>query len=221
MDFIKCLQKDLCELAMPERARVFQSFFKTSPGQYGEGDQFLGVAMPDIRAVVKAHRGDWSLGLAESLLRSEWHEVRMAGTIMLVHLAKALPQEVQDLYVAELGKGINNWDLVDVSAPSLFAEAPEALLKKLFSSTNLWQRRAAIVGSWGRIKKGDPELILQFARGICDDPRDLTHKATGWMLREVGKKCGDTVLRKFLAEMGDRLPRTTVRYAMEILRKKM
>jgi 3-methyladenine DNA glycosylase AlkD len=212
--------KELRAKATPERARVSQSFFKTGPGEYGEGDRFLGVAMPETRAIVRAHKADWSLGAAQELLQSEWHEVRMAGAIMLVELFKTQPKEVTEVYVSVLGQVINNWDLVDVSAPYIFAEAPEALLKKLFTSSNLWERRAAIVGSWGRIKRGEPALIFEFARGMCDDPRDLTHKATGWMLREVGKRCGDEVLLEFLGEMGGRLPRTTVRYAMEILKKK-
>jgi len=216
-------------LADPAKAEVLRRFFKTGPGEYGEGDRFLGIQVPSIRALVPAGRGLTLDGL-DPLMRSAWHEERMLGCFLVADRAKRA-QKARDLgllqgchaYYMDRRKGINNWDLVDLSAEHVVGawlwEKPEerGLLKALSSSRILWDRRIAVLASFHFIKRGQPQPTLQLCEGLLSDKEDLMHKACGWMLREVGKRCSLGALRGFLQQHGKAMPRTMLRYSIERL----
>jgi 3-methyladenine DNA glycosylase AlkD len=216
-------------MADPAKAQVLAGFFKTGPGQYGEGDRFLGVSLPQIRGLLPPGRG---LGLRQldPLLASPWHEERVLGALLLADRARRC-QQARDLpglracarhYLARRA-GINNWDLVDLSAPAvvgawLYEEPSERRrLKALAAAPRLWDRRVAMLATFHFIQRGDPGPTLSLCRLLLDDPQDLMHKASGWMLREAGKRCGLAPLREFLAAHGRAMPRTMLRYAIERL----
>lgn len=212
----------LDRLADPRQAAILQRFFKTGPGEYGQGDQFLGIKVPPVRAVAKMHR---SLPLAQvqCLLRSPVHEKRLAALVILVlQFAKAdagRRQRIYDLYLRNT-RWINNWDLVDVSAEHivggyLFDKDRDVLLK-LARSPLLWERRIAMVATFYFIRRCDFAYTLRLARMLLKDEHDLIHKAAGWMLREVGKR-DVAPLRRFLDTHAGRMPRTMLRYAIERL----
>lgn len=214
------LTRRLRRAADPTRARLLQGFFKTGPGQYGEGDRFLGLRLPAIRALARESR-DLPLDEIGRLLASPWHEARLLALVILADAyAKADPvrqRAIYRLYISSTDR-INNWDLVDVSAPRivgahLFARS-RAPLARLAKSTSLWERRIAILATLYFITRGEVEDTLAIARTLLDDRHDLIHKAVGWMLREVGKR-NRGALEGFLHRYAPTMPRTALRYAIE------
>lgn len=204
-------------------AANLQWFFKTGPGQYGEGDQFIGVKVPMIRAICKESK---SLPLVEvqKLIESPIHEHRMAGLIILTmqYPKAADKQAIYDLYIDELARGnVNNWDLVDVTCRGIVGEhlrhGDRTKLFELAKSPKLWERRTAIISTFPYIAAGDPTTSLELAGLLLHDTHDLMHKAVGWTLREVGKRCDLKLLTDFLDEHAAAMPRTTLRYAIEHL----
>jgi 3-methyladenine DNA glycosylase AlkD len=214
------IQKRLRGFATKEKADVLQRFFKTGPGQYGEGDKFLGVMVPDIRQVVKEYR-DAPLAEVVKLMRSAWHEERVCALLTLVDQFErgdeALRKKVFSLYLKNT-RFINNWDLVDLSAPKIVGPyldgGPRSLLYRFVRSKNLWERRIAILATFPYIRKGDFVDALALSEKLLADDEDLMHKAVGWMLREVGKK-DVSVLEAFLKKHHHVMPRTALRYAIE------
>ena len=205
--------------ANPRQAEHHLRFFKTGPGEYGEGDCFLGLTVPQVRSVSK-RCGGVNLEEIRRLLDSPWHEVRLCALqIMVLQFRKAGEAErerIVSLYL-ERTERINNWDLVDLSVSILgewYSGRDRAELYELAYSRNLWERRMAIVSTHVFIKRGDIGDTLRIAGILLSDPHDLTHKAVGWMLREVGKQ-DITALKSFLAEHYAMLPRTALRYAIE------
>ena len=218
------IQKDLRKLATLERKKTNEYFFKTGVGQYGHGDIFLGVRVPDSRLLALKNI-DTEFSDLEVLLESPFHEDRLLALHILVYkYEKVKDEKVKDrlaLFYLKNLKGVNNWDLVDASAHYIFGEylfrnkEKESLREKLIKSKNLWERRVAIVSTWHTIRKGETSDILRLSSLVLSDKEDLMHKATGWMLREMGKNCNPDILRKFLKENIKNLPRTTLRYAIE------
>lgn len=213
-------QAALRDLADPEIAGHSQRFFKTGEGEYAEGDQFLGIRVPNIRKVARRFK-QLSLAEIEKLLHSDFHEERLCGLIMMANRAKkAKPEEQKKLYDLYLLNAdyINNWDLVDVSAEHvvgryLFSN-DRAILYELAQSDELWERRIAIMSTYHFIKNNDFEDTLAIAELLLDDEHDLIHKASGWMLREVGNRDMDAEER-FLKKHVLQMPRTMLRYAIE------
>ena len=214
------IQQRLRQRATKEKADVLQRFFKTGPGQYGEGDKFLGVMVPNIRAVVKEFR-DIPLSEVETLLRSPWHEERLCALLLLVHQFEkgddGQRKRIYTLYLRST-RYINNWDLVDLSAPKIVGAfldgGSRSLLYRFVRSKSLWERRIAILATFHAIRKGDFTDALALSERLFGDDEDLMHKAVGWMLREVGKK-DVSVLEGFLRKHHHRMPRTALRYAIE------
>ena len=214
------IQSRLRSLASPETARILQGFFKTGPGQYGEGDVFLGIKVPMVRAVSKEFP-DAGLETAVELLHSRFHEERLLALLFLMrHFAAGDAHERRSAYLAYLANTarINNWDLVDLSAPQVvgayLADQPRAPLYQLVRSPGLWERRIAMVATLHFIRRGDFNDTLQLAEHLLHDREDLMHKATGWMLREVGKR-DQARLETFLDQHVRAMPRTMLRYAIE------
>jgi 3-methyladenine DNA glycosylase AlkD len=210
----------LQELADPETARNLQRFFKTGPGEYGEGDQFLGIKVPPLRTVVRAFQ-DLALDEVETLLHSGYHEAR--GLALLIWVRRFpkddddTREEIHHRYLANTAH-VNNWDLVDASAPTLvgnfLAGRGRALLVHLAQSDSLWERRIAVVATGHFIRDDDFADTLKIVKLLLHDDEDLIHKACGWMLREVGKR-DQEVLETFLGEHYATMPRTMLRYAIE------
>lgn len=205
--------------AHPEKVAHVQRFFKTGPGQYGEGDVFWGIPTPEIRAVVKQGR-DVPLAEIEVLLEDAIHEVRACAVLLLVARFdkgdEAQRAEVIDLYVRRAQR-INNWDLVDISCAIVgrwLEDKERSLLYRWADSANMWEQRIAVVSTLPLIKKGDFKDILALTEKLMGHKHDLMHKAMGWMLREVGKK-DKAVLEGFLDKYVRLLARTTLRYAIE------
>ena len=201
----------------PEKARILPRFFKTGKGEYGEGDRFMGVTVPNIRRVTKSNK-DVSLDLVEKLLQSEWHEVRMCAVLLLVEKFKKQEEAVLEIYLRNTER-INNWDLVDLSAPQivgayLLNKSDRSLLYLLAKSKSLWERRIAIVSTLTFIRNGQFDDTIAISEMLLEDSHDLIHKATGWMLREMGKRDLD-LLRDFLSKHSGTMSRTTLRYAIE------
>jgi len=214
------VQKELESLGDAKIAAFSQQFFKTGPGQYGEGDVFRGIRVPALRRVAKDHR---QLALPETLklLCSPYHEDRLAALLILIHHyaggSDAVRTRVYNSYLKHT-RLINNWDLVDCSAPQIVGAhlygKDRALLYKLARSRNLWERRIAIIATFHFIKRGEVVDTLKLAPVLLSDPEDLIHKAVGWMLREAGKRdLGST--ESFLREHYQSMPRTMLRYAIE------
>jgi 3-methyladenine DNA glycosylase AlkD len=217
---IREIQKRLRQFASREKAAVLQRFFKTGPGEYGEGDRFLGVVVPDIRKTVREFR-DAPRDAVIELLRSSWHEERLLALLILVHQFEhgdaVLRKEVYSLYLRNT-RYINNWDLVDLTAPKIVGPyldgGPRTLLYRFVRSGSLWERRIAMLATFPYIRKGDFSDALALSEMLLEDDEDLMHKAVGWMLREVGKK--DTeALERFLKTHCRKMPRTALRYAIE------
>jgi len=219
------VQAELARLADPAQAAALQRFFKTGPGEYAEGDRFRGLKTPQVRGVVKRASG---LPLAEiaRLVESPWHEDRTTGLLVVVrrfeHATEpAVRRELYDFYLAAAKAGrINNWDLVDITAPQIaggwLRERPERArtLDRLAGSGLLWERRIAVLATLHFIRCGEYGDTLRLAAALLGDPHDLMHKAVGWMLREVGKR-DRAALDGFLATHAARMPRTMLRYAIE------
>ena len=218
------VQKEIQALANRGRAHDLQKFFQTAPGQYGEGDVFLGLTVPQVRAIAREHKGI-SLREIEVLIRSKFHEARLCGLVILTLQYKATKEgkekkKLFDLYMRAMTGGyINNWDLVDVTAPIMGeylidTDDPYILLSKLAKSKSLWQRRVSIVFTFAFIRSGDIEPTFEIAEKLLGDQHDLIHKAVGWALREAGKLNG-VELRNFLSAHSHEMPRTMLRYSIE------
>lgn len=214
----------LSEVADPADAAFLQRFFKTGPGQYGEGDVFIGVRVPATRGVVRRFRELPPQGLdydeLDELLDSPVHEHRLAGALLLVARYKKDPQGVFERYLAAVRRGrINNWDLVDASSEFIvgehLADRDRALLDELAASGSLWERRVAVLATFQFIKNGDPSTTFALAERLLTDREDLMHKAVGWMLREVGKRVSREQLTGFLDAHAAAMPRTMLSYATE------
>jgi 3-methyladenine DNA glycosylase AlkD len=217
---LRAIREKLHAAARPEAAPVLKSFFKTGPGQYGEGDQFLGVKIPDTRRIVRE-----SDPLEESdivpLLRSPIHEERLLALLILVRRYErgdtTAREAVVKLFLAE-ARFVNNWDLVDTSAPYILGpwllDRDRSILEKMAKSPVLWDRRIAILATFAFIRANDFTWTLKLSEMLLGDSHDLTHKAVGWMLREVGNR-DEMALRGFLDRHVSKMPRTMLRYAIE------
>ncbi len=217
---LAALSAELQELANPERAVHSLRFFKTGPGQYGEGDKFLGLTVPMMRGLVRKYR-ELDDASALSLLESSWHEERLIALLLLVQGYDRGDESRRDrIHRAYLSstRQINNWDLVDVSAEYIIGQhlgtGDSGLLEQLARSGNMWERRIAIVSTFHFIKRNEFGPTLKIAALLRRDSHDLIHKAVGWMLREVGKRDRKT-LDGFLAKHYQQMPRTMLRYAIE------
>ena len=224
-----------------EQRHVLMGFFKTGPGEYGEGDEFLGLKVPQTREVVRAAK-DLPLSEVPVLLMSHWHEVRLCGLLIMVdmfekqatkrltHDAKAICKrdEILTMYL-KYAEQANNWDLVDLSAPKILGhwlllptnlgdgteDYKRQVLDELAQSSNLWRQRMSIVCTWKTSQMGDASWCLRYAEIHLHHPHDLMHKAVGWMLREMGKRVSMELLREFLRQHAHEMPRTALRYAIE------
>ena len=223
-----------------EQRRVLMGFFKTAPGEYGYGDEFLGMKVPQTREVVKAAGIDFPLAEVPELLMNRWHEVRLCGFLILVDKfekqatrrlendseAIAKRDEIVTMYL-KYAEQANNWDLVDLSVPKILGHwlmLPSNLsdkdyklkiLDSLAQSDNLWKQRMSIVCTWKTSQMGDPSWCLRYAEIHLHHTHDLMHKAVGWMLREMGKRCSMDLLQEFLRQHAHEMPRTMLRYAIE------
>ncbi len=216
------LQSELQKLSNPQRAKSLQRFFKTGKGEYGEGDQFVGLTLPQIREVTKKYAG-LKLPEIRELLHSKIHEHRALALIILKNkYRKADTKNKAIIYKCYLqnSRHINNWDLVDMSAPNIVGDflinKSRQILDQLAKSNLLWDRRIAVLATFTFIKNNDFADSLRIAQILLNDKEDLMHKAVGWMLREIGKK-DQKVLEKFLKQQAPNMPRTMLRYALEKL----
>jgi len=219
------LIKDLDRLKNPVKSKLLQRFFKTGKGQYGEGDIFLGVMVPQQREVAKKYK-DLGLDKVQTLLDSKIHEYRLVALLILMTKYKRVDEkkkkQIVDFYLKNT-KNINNWDLVDLSCRYIlgayFFDKDRKIFYKLARSKKLWERRIAIISTaWfiGKSRFGDTIKISEI---LLRDKHDLIHKAVGWMLREVGKR-DRKVLENFLDKYSKIMPRTCLRYAIEKLDEK-
>ena len=214
------IEKELQDLADDQIAAHSSRFFKTGPGQYGEGDKFLGIRVPVLRKTARKHR-NLDLASAEKLLHSAYHEIRLTALLILVECYKqgdgGVQEDIYELYLKNR-RCINNWDLVDVSAPHIVGRYLEhrdrTILYTLAASDNLWERRIAILATFHFIRGESFAETLKLAEILCHDEHDLLHKAVGWMLREVGNRDLDREVA-FLDNHYKKLPRAMLRYAIE------
>jgi 3-methyladenine DNA glycosylase AlkD len=216
---IGTIRKRMRDLADPERARLLQKFFKTGPGEYGEGDLFLGLRVPQVRSMVKEHRS-LDLGSVERLLHSWIHEERLFALLVMVtryRREEPLRGKIYRLYLDNT-RWINNWDLVDVTAGHIVGahlrDRDRSILRRLCRSESLWERRIAVMSTFHFVRRGDFEETLGLVESLLGDGEDLIHKAAGWMLREVGKR-DRRVEERFLRTHCRVMPRTMLRYAIE------
>jgi len=219
-----------------QQRRQLMRFFKTGKGDYGEGDEFLGLKVPQTREVVR-HATDLPLSQIPELLASSYHEVRLCGLLLLVwkferqatrrladdERAIAGRDEVVTMYL-DYADRANNWDLVDLSAPKILGRwlllptrlgDKQQIVDSLAASDNLWRQRMSMVCTWTTSRQGDPSWCLRYALWHLHHPHDLMHKAVGWMLREMGTRVDMDLLRDFLEQHVHEMPRTTLRYAIE------
>ena len=220
-----------------KQRQVLMGFFKTGPGEYGEGDEFLGLKVPQTREIVKLAVRDTPLDEVPELLMSHWHEVRLCGLLMLVEKFSKLATKrltndekaidgrdtIVTMYL-QYADHANNWDLVDLSAPKILGlwlllptrlGDKQQIIDELAKSPCLWRQRMSMVCTWKTTQQGDPSWCLRYAEMHLHHPHDLMHKAVGWMLREMGKRCSMDLLRQFLERHAHEMPRTALRYAIE------
>jgi 3-methyladenine DNA glycosylase AlkD len=221
------LIKKLKSKENPEKAKLLARFFKTGKGQYGEGDLFLGITVPESRKI--AHKY-YELPLSDisKIINNKYHEVRLVSILILVHKYRQIKsekdgREIVDFYLSQT-KYINNWDLVDLSAGYIIGDylinKNKNILIKLAKSKNLWERRIAIISTFGFIYKNESEWTFKIVEILMNDKHDLIHKACGWMLREVGKRVSESELTSFLDIYVTKMPRTMLHYAIERLPEK-
>ena len=216
----KTITNKLQALSNAEKREIFPRFFKAGKGEYGEGDRFLGVTVPNIRAIAKLHK-DISIEEIRELIQSEWHEVRLCALIIMVEKSKkkdeALRKELFNLYLSQT-KRINNWNLVDLSCRFIIGEylldKSRDILYHLAQSPLLWDNRIAIVSTYAFIRKGQLEDTYALSDLMMHHPHDLMHKAIGWMLREAGKRDSERLYDYVMSHRAD-MPRTMLRYAIE------
>jgi methionine-S-sulfoxide reductase len=209
--------KELIQYSDPEKKAVLPRFFKTGRGEYGEGDRFLGVVVPSTRKVAKQFK-DSSYEVLEALLESEWHECRLCALLILIEKYKQSPEDAVNFYLGHTA-GINNWDLVDLSAPYILGDylsnqENRRILYELAGSPDMWEQRISVVSTLMLIRRGFYMDTIELAKKFIDTKHDLIQKAVGWMLREVGKRNEDLLI-SFLDEYRHRMPRTMLRYAIE------
>ena len=241
----------MVSLRNDEQRRVLMGFFKTGPGEYGYGDEFLGLKVPQTREVVKAalnvskepltvNPEPLTIDEVPELLANRWHEVRLCGFLILVAKFEKLAtkrlendveaikgrDEILTMYL-QYAEQANNWDLVDLSAPKILGHwllLPSHLgdknykiktIDELAASDCLWKQRMSIVCTWKTSQMGDPSWCMRYAKIHLHHPHDLMHKAVGWMLREMGKRCSMDLLREFLQQHAHEMPRTMLRYSIE------
>ncbi len=219
------IRSELAELADAERAAGMARYFQARPGGYGEGDRFLGIAVPPQRAIARRHAASTSLADVDELLGSPWHEERLTALFVLVRRSERADdderQRIVDLFLRRRDR-VDNWDLVDASAPYLLGPwlldrddaAADAVLDELAGSASVWDRRIAVMATFAGVRAGRPEATLRLADRLLTDPADLIHKAVGWMLREVGNR-DRARAEAFLGPRYGRMPRTMLRYAIE------
>ena len=216
----KTITSELQALTNAEKREIFPRFFKAGKGEYGEGDRFLGVTVPNIRAIAKLHK-DISIEEIRELIQSEWHEVRLCALSIMVEKSKkkdeALRKELFNLYLSQT-KRINNWDLVDLSCRFIIGEylldKSRDILYQLAQSSLLWDNRIAIVSTYAFIRKGQLEDTYALSDLMMQHSHDLMHKAIGWMLREAGKRNPERLYDYVMSHRAD-MPRTMLRYAIE------
>jgi 3-methyladenine DNA glycosylase AlkD len=226
MKTIKDLKIVLKKCADPQRAKNSQWFFKTGKGEYGEGDIFLGINNPKAREIAREF---CSLAISDlsKIIKSKFHEERLIVLLILVDKFQKADENgkrgIYNFYLKHT-KYINNWDLVDLSADKIVGAYLEnrdkKILYKLAKSKNLWERRIAILSTFHYIRRCNPKEALEIAEILLNDKQDLIHKAVGWMLREIGKHCGEEIEEKFLRKYHKIMPRTMLRYAIERFNEK-
>jgi 3-methyladenine DNA glycosylase AlkD len=214
------IKREMSQLSDPDRAKNLSWFFKTGKGQYGEGDIFLGIIVPEQRKVAKKYV-NLSLDDLQELLSSKVHEHRFTALVILISkyrkAEKSGKKEIFNFYLKNT-ENVNNWDLVDLSAPRIVGnyllDRERSILYKLAKSDSLWERRISILSTFAFIGKKDFEDALNISELLLDDEHDLIHKAVGWALREIGKR-DQNVEERFLAKHYLHMPRTMLRYAIE------
>jgi len=214
------LKTELDRLKNPVKAAIYQRFFKTGKGEYGEGDVFLGITVPEQRKIAREYLA-LPLNDVGKMLSSKIHEYRVVALMILSAKFRSSDEKgkgkITKFYLHNLA-GVNNWDLVDGSAPTILGEyllkRNRAILYKMALSKNLWERRVAVMATFAFTKEGQFDDTIEIAKILLSDKHDLIHKAVGWMLREIGKK-DETVLKHFLDENCTKKPRTMLRYAIE------
>lgn len=206
-----------------EKRKILSRFFKTGKGEYGEGDQFLGIPIPCQRSIAKKYNTQCSFGDIEKLLKSGWHEFRLIGLFILVYRFKWADKEEKKkifyFYIQNISS-VNNWDLVDTTTPHIVGEymvlrpREKKRLYHWVRSKNIWERRISLLATFAFIKRNQYEESRILAETLLEDKHDLIHKASGWMLREIGKRDGQ-ILKSFLKSFSHKMPRTMLRYAIE------
>ena len=218
--FTNTITAELQALSQEEKRRILPRFFKTGKGEYGEGDKFLGVTVPNVRVVARKYKAA-NLNNVRELMESEWHEVRLCALLIMVECCKKADEATRkvffDLYLS-LTARINNWDLVDLSCPSIIGEylldKPRNILYQLADSPLLWDNRIAIVSTYALIRHNQLDDTFALAVKMMSHQHDLMHKAIGWMLREAGKR-DEQRLYDFVMQYRQQMPRTMLRYAIE------
>jgi 3-methyladenine DNA glycosylase AlkD len=227
MNRLKELRSELKLASSPDKAISSARFFKTNPGEYGEGDEFIGVTVPEQHKIAKRYK-DLSLVDLDVLITSKVHEERLTAIFILVLQYSsgdnAKKEAIYNFYLLHL-EDINNWDLVDSSAEYIVGgwlmNKDKTMLTRLAKSKTIWERRIAMLSTFHFIKNGDPSDALNIAELLIHDNHDLIQKAVGWMLREIGKRCSQEIEEKFLAKRYKTMPRTTLRYAIERFPEKL
>jgi 3-methyladenine DNA glycosylase AlkD len=217
---ISKIKKRLRQYAVKDKAPLLMRYFKTGPGEYAEGDMFIGTMVPFIRKVAREFK-DAPLKEIQELLRSRIHEERLAALLILIYKFRSADKinrkKIYQLYLKNAGY-INNWDLVDLSAPHIIGgyldAADRSMLYELAVSNNLWKRRMAIIATLPYIKNDDFKDTIKISMILNSDKEDLIHKAVGWMLREIGKR-NVRILEQYLSANSKTMPRTMLRYAIE------
>jgi 3-methyladenine DNA glycosylase AlkD len=230
------IEQELIKLKNPQKAKDLARFFKTKKGEYGEGDFFLGITVPKTREIAKKHSADGiKLTDLQKVLKSKYHEIRLAGLLILVDKFKKAEKlsaserekeqkKIVDFYLKNT-RYINNWDLVDLSCHYVLGayllkqkdKSDRKILFKLAKSKNILERRIGIVSTFAFIYAGEYKTTFEISEILLKDEHDLIHKAVGWMLREVGKRVSEKELENFLKKNGKTMPRTALRYAIERL----
>jgi len=212
------VKKELQEKANPEKAKQLQRFFKTGKGQYGEGDIFLGITVPEQRKTAKKFK-EIELKEIKKLIQTNIHEHRLVGLLILIEKYNKTDnkKEIVDFYLANT-KYVNNWDLVDLTSHKILGDylidKDRSILYELANSDDLWEKRISIISTFAFINKNDFTDSLKIAKILLHDKHDLIHKAVGWMLREIGKK-NQNIEEIFLKEYYKVMPRTMLRYAIK------
>jgi 3-methyladenine DNA glycosylase AlkD len=220
---MKSIDEILKENSSKETAKILQKFFKTKKGEYGEGDNFIGIKVPILRNIAKEFK-NLPISDIQGLLNSQIHEKRLVGVFIMIKQyeksGEKRKKKIFDFYLNNI-KGINNWDLVDLSAPNIIGDflfdKDKNILYSLAKSGNLWEKRISIISTFAFIRKNEFKDTFEISKILINDRHDLIHKAVGWMLREVGKRGSQELLESFLKENKryKKMPRTMLRYTIE------